>query len=121
MAGSSTGGSLISDAKLKQLYATMLECRLLGQHALRLRNPRRALYSASLGQEAIATGCVIDLEPEDTVVLAPGGSIAGLVKGGELSELIAQLYSLRGGEPGLARNIISPPPLRTNVSKLQTS
>ena len=107
MAGSSTGGSLISDAKLKQLYATMLECRLLGQHALRLRNPRRAFYSTSLGQEAIATGCVIDLEPEDTVVLAPGGSIAGLVKGGELSELIAQLYSLRGGEPGLARNIIS--------------
>jgi TPP-dependent pyruvate/acetoin dehydrogenase alpha subunit len=106
MAG--TGGSLISEEKLKQLYATMLECRLLSQHALRLRNPRRAFYSSSLGQEAIAAGCVIDLEPEDTVVLAPGGSIAGLVKGAELSELIAQLYAPRGGEPGLAHNIICP-------------
>jgi TPP-dependent pyruvate/acetoin dehydrogenase alpha subunit len=107
MAGSSTGGSLISDAKLKQLYATMIECRLLAQHALRLRNQRRAFYSASLGQEAIAAGCVIDLEPGDTVVLAPGGSITGLVKGAELSELIAQLYAPRGSEPSLAHNIIS--------------
>jgi TPP-dependent pyruvate/acetoin dehydrogenase alpha subunit len=106
MAGSSTGGSLISDAKLKQLYATMLECRLLAQHALRLRNQRRALYSASLGQEAIAAGCVIDLEPEDTVVLAPGGSIAGLVKGAALSELMGQLYAPRGSEPSQAHNII---------------
>ena len=108
MAGSSTGGSLISDAKLKQLYATMLQCRLLGQHALRLRNPRRAHYSTSLGQEAIATGCVIDLEPEDTVVLAPGGSVAALVKGAELSELIGQLNAPRSREPRLAHNIISP-------------
>jgi TPP-dependent pyruvate/acetoin dehydrogenase alpha subunit len=108
MAGSSTGGSLISDAKLKQLYATMLECRLLAQHARRLRNPRRALYSASLGQEAMAAGCVIDLEPGDTVVLDPGVSIAGLVKGAELSELVAQLYPPRSGEPMLAHNILSP-------------
>src|ERR1700677_2093573 len=108
MAGSSTGGSLISDAKLKQLYATMLECRLLAQHALRLRNQRRAFYSASLGQEAIAAGCVIDLEPEDTVVLAPGGSVAALVKGAELSELIGQLYAPRSGEPRLTHNIINP-------------
>jgi TPP-dependent pyruvate/acetoin dehydrogenase alpha subunit len=108
MAGSSTGGSLISDAKLKQLYATMIECRVLAQHALRLRNQRRAFYSASLGQEAIAAGFVIDLEPGDTVVLAPGGSIAGLVKGAELSELVAQLYAPRGSETTLAHNVISP-------------
>jgi TPP-dependent pyruvate/acetoin dehydrogenase alpha subunit len=108
MAGSSTGGSLISDAKLKQLYATMLECRLLAQHALRLRNPRRALYSASLGQEAIAAGCVIDLEPGDTVVLAHGGSIAALVKGAELNKLIGQLYAPPSGEPTFGHNIIGP-------------
>jgi len=108
MAGSSTGGSLISNEKLKQLYATMLECRLLTQHARRLRNPRRAPYSTSLGQEAIAAGCVIDLEAEDTVVLAPGLSIAGLVKGAELRVLLGQLYAPRDGESGLGRNIISP-------------
>jgi TPP-dependent pyruvate/acetoin dehydrogenase alpha subunit len=108
MAGSSTGGSLISDEKLKQLYATMLECRMLAQHARRLRNPRRAPYSASLGQEAIAAGCVIDLEAEDTVVLAPGLSIAGLVKGAELTALLGQLYAPGDGDSGLGRNIINP-------------
>jgi TPP-dependent pyruvate/acetoin dehydrogenase alpha subunit len=108
MAGSSTGGSLISDEKLKQLYATMLACRLLAQHARRLRNPRRASYSASLGQEAIAAGSVIDLQAEDTVVLAPGLSIAGLVKGAELRELIGQLYAPGSGEPRFGRNIIGP-------------
>jgi TPP-dependent pyruvate/acetoin dehydrogenase alpha subunit len=108
MAGSSTGGSLISDAKLKQLYATMLQCRLLAQHARRVRNSGRTLYSASLGEEAIAAGCVIDLEPEDTVVLAPGGSVAALVKGAELRELIGQLYAPRSGEPRLTHNILNP-------------
>jgi TPP-dependent pyruvate/acetoin dehydrogenase alpha subunit len=108
MAVSSTGGSLISDAKLKQLYATMLECRLLAQHARRLRNPRRTLYSASFGQEAMAAGCVIDLEAEDTIVLAPGGFIAALVKGAELRELVAELYAPHSGEPRLAHNIIGP-------------
>ena len=33
--GVSTGGSLISDAKLKQLYTTMLQCRLLTERARR--------------------------------------------------------------------------------------
>jgi TPP-dependent pyruvate/acetoin dehydrogenase alpha subunit len=51
---------------------------------------------------------VIDLEPGDTVVLAPGGSIAGLVKGAELSVLIGQLYAPSSGETRIAHNIITP-------------
>ena len=54
---------------------------------------RRVLYSASLGQEAIATGCAIDLRPQDTIALAPHDSIAGLVKGVALSDIVAQLYA----------------------------
>ncbi len=90
----STGGSLISDAKLKQLYATMVRCRLLTERACRLRGqPRSAgLYAASMGQEAIATGCAIDLLPEDTIALAPQNAIAGLVKGVPLAEIAAQIY-----------------------------
>jgi TPP-dependent pyruvate/acetoin dehydrogenase alpha subunit len=108
MAGSSTGGSLIDDAKLKQLYATMLQCRLLTEYARSLRRQRRALYSASLGQEAIATGCAIDLRPQDTIGLAPQDSIAGLVKGVPLGDLVAQLHA-RGGKRGIAEyNILSP-------------
>ncbi len=87
----STGGSLISDDKLKQLYVTMVHCRLLAERARHLR--KAAPYRASLGQEAIATGCVIDLLPEDTIALSPNDGIAGLVKGVPLADLVAQFYA----------------------------
>jgi TPP-dependent pyruvate/acetoin dehydrogenase alpha subunit len=105
----STGGSLISDAKLKQLYASMLECRMLTERALRQRSAD--LYSASLGQEAIATGCTIDLQPQDPVALAPHDSIAGLVKGVPLDDIVREMYTRRDKKRSrpahyLAHNII---------------
>jgi TPP-dependent pyruvate/acetoin dehydrogenase alpha subunit len=102
----STGGSLISDVKLRQLYATMLHCRLLTERACRLRGrPRPAdLYAAAMGQEAIATGCVINLRPEDTVALAPQNSIATLVKEVPLDDIVAQMFARRTAWP----NIIMP-------------
>jgi TPP-dependent pyruvate/acetoin dehydrogenase alpha subunit len=107
MVARSTGGSLIDDAKLKQLYATMLQCRLLTEHA---RSHRRygALYSASMGQEAIATGCAIDLSPQDTIALAPHNSIASLVKGAPLSDIVAQLHARRSKAVNREHNIIGP-------------
>ena len=96
MAGSANG-SLIENAKLKQLYATMLQCRLLTEHAGSLRNQpqAKALYSASMGQEAIATGCAIDLRPQDTIALGAHHSIPALVKGVALSTIVAQIYTRR--------------------------
>ena len=110
----STGGSLISDAKLKQLYATMLHCRLLTERACRLRGkPRPAnLYAAAMGQEAIATGCVIDLRPEDTVALGAQNSIANLVKGVPLDDIVAQMYGRRTQPPA----IIMPSPTQLSVA-----
>jgi TPP-dependent pyruvate/acetoin dehydrogenase alpha subunit len=86
-----TGGSLISNEKLKQLYVTMLQCRLLTERAHYLR--RQAPFNASLGQEAIATACTTDLLSDDTLVLPPDDSVAGLVKGIPLGDLVAQLYA----------------------------
>jgi TPP-dependent pyruvate/acetoin dehydrogenase alpha subunit len=107
MAGSSTdGGSLIEDAKLKQLYATMLQCRLLTEHARRWR-PSKVFYDASMGQEAIVTGCAIDLQPQDTIALAPHNSIPSLVRGVALSEIVAQLHARRGNACRVTHNIIS--------------
>jgi len=93
--GGKTGGSLISDDKLKHLYASMLQCRMLTEYAQSLpkRNTSARLYKGSMGQEAIACGCVIDLRPEDTIILAPHDSIANLVKGVPLGELLAQLHA----------------------------
>jgi pyruvate dehydrogenase E1 component alpha subunit len=106
MAGSSTGGSLIDDDKLKQLYATMLRCRLLTERARQLPGSK-TLFGASLGQEAIATGCAIDLRPEDTVAVASHDSIVSLVKGVALSEVVTQIHARRRGAGRLTDTIIS--------------
>jgi acetoin:2,6-dichlorophenolindophenol oxidoreductase subunit alpha len=108
MAGHSTGGSLIDDAKLKQLYATMLRCRLLTEQARPLSRSK-TLFDSSLGQEAIVTGCAIDLRPEDTVAVASHQSIAGLVKGVALSDVVTQMCARRSSAGGLNHNIISRP------------
>jgi TPP-dependent pyruvate/acetoin dehydrogenase alpha subunit len=118
----STGGSLISDAKLKQLYASMVECRLLTERASRLRGrPRSAgRYADSIGQEAIATGCVIDLRPEDTIALAPHNAIASLVKGAPLGDIVAQMYApltATSQQP----NVIMPSPTQGTQLGLATS
>ncbi len=92
----STGGSLISDTQLQRMYTAMLQCRLLTEHANSLRGKTTA-YRGSLGQEAIATGWTIDLQPEDTIALAPMDASPSLVKGVSLQELVAQLYAERAG------------------------
>jgi TPP-dependent pyruvate/acetoin dehydrogenase alpha subunit len=106
MAGSSTGGSLIDDAKLKQLYATMLQCRLLTEHGRQLGRSK-ALFDASLGQEAIAVGCAIDLRPQDTIAVASHDSIVSLVKGVALSDVVARMYGRPCTAGWTARNVIA--------------
>ena len=117
----SAGGSLISDVKLKQLYATMVQCRMLTERACRLRGRPRsaALYAASMGQEAIATGCAIDLLPGDTIALAPHNSIASLVKGVPLGDIVAQMYASRTAH-GQSANIIMPSPAQDTQLALAT-
>jgi TPP-dependent pyruvate/acetoin dehydrogenase alpha subunit len=107
MAGKSTGGSLIDDAKLKQLYATMLQCRMLTEHGRRIRRSK-TVFDASLGQEAIAVGCAIDLRPQDTVAVASHDSIVSLVKGVGLSDVVAQMYGLPNTAGWAAQNILGP-------------
>ena len=107
MAGNSTGGSLIDDVKLKQLYAIMLQCRLLTEHGQRIRRAK-TLFDASLGQEAIAVGCAIDLRPQDTVAVASHDSIVGLVKGVGLNDVIAQMYGRASTTGWAAQNILGP-------------
>ena len=118
----SPGGSLISDAKLQQLYATMVQCRMLTERACRLRGQPRSdgLYAASMGQEAIATGCAIDLRPDDTIALAPHNSIASLVIGVPPADIVAQMYARRTAQ-GRSANIIMPSPTQATQLALATS
>jgi TPP-dependent pyruvate/acetoin dehydrogenase alpha subunit len=101
----STGGSLISDSKLQAMYTAMLQCRLLTEHANSLRTKPPA-YRAAMGQEAIATGWTIALQPEDTVALAPMDASPSLVKGVALQQLVAQLYAVPDDTLPAIHNII---------------
>jgi hypothetical protein len=65
---------LISDDKLKQLYAAMLKRRLLTRASF-LGKPTRSLMGF---QEACEIGCTIDLRQQDTIAMAVSDPFATL-------------------------------------------
>jgi TPP-dependent pyruvate/acetoin dehydrogenase alpha subunit len=94
MPNSSHPNPLISHEKLRQLYSTMLQCRLLEERAqiLKKRARFKGNYYAAAGQEATAVGTGIDLRPEDTVALSHGDFILNFIKGVPLTAMFIQLY-----------------------------
>lgn len=104
-ASSKQGNPVISDEKLKQLYSTMLKCRLLEEKARVLKKQARykGNYYAAVGQEATEVGVAIDLRPEDTVAPSHRDFIANLIKGVPLSAMFSQLYG-RSTSPDRGRS-----------------
>lgn len=84
---------LISDKKLKQLYTTMLKCRIIDAHARSLGGG-----SSWKGLEAAAVGAAIDLQAEDTIVFSSSGALANFLKGAPLHSIFLQ--SLKSSSPG---------------------
>lgn len=92
---SSNGNNpLISNEKLKQLYSTMVKCRLLEERARALKKQARfkGNYYAAVGQEAVAVGAGIDLRPEDAVAPSHRDFILNFIKGVPLNAMFSQLY-----------------------------
>src|SRR3954471_19439884 len=85
--------SLIPKEKLLAIYAAMLKCRLLEQRATTLfqHGKLRSDLHASTGVEATATAAAIDLEPADTLCLAPDDWLPAFVKGLSLETLFRAL------------------------------
>ena len=104
-ASSKNGNSLIGNDKLKQLYSTMLKCRLLEERARILKKQARfkGNYYAAVGQEAAAVGAAVDLRPEDTVAPSHRDFIANFIKGVPLSAMFSQLYG-RATSPDKGRS-----------------
>lgn len=85
--------SLISNEKLLAIYAAMLKCRLLEQRATTLfqHGKLRSDLHPSEGLEATASAAVVDLEPADTLCLAPDDWLPAFVKGLSLETLFRAL------------------------------
>jgi TPP-dependent pyruvate/acetoin dehydrogenase alpha subunit len=95
--------SLISDAKLKQLYTTMLTCRLVDERLRHLHRSPKSRYIPSSGYEAAMVGAAIDLRREDWLLPGRHEAIGCLLKGESLAAL-------------LSPPVLSPPVLSPTVS-----
>jgi TPP-dependent pyruvate/acetoin dehydrogenase alpha subunit len=85
--------SLISDDTLRQLYASMLKCRMLEERARKgsKRSKIADSLSFTMGQEASTVGVALDLRPDDMVSPSQGDFIANFVKGVPLRETLSQI------------------------------
>lgn len=100
------GASLITNARLAEIYAAMLRCRMLRERIRALAGAAR-LRALVPGSEAVTAAAVIGLLPEDTVVSAAPHVLAALTKGVSPSALLRPLASRRsarssGADPALA-------------------
>jgi len=86
------GNPLINNDRLKQLYTSMVQCRLLGERASRRPGQDAAVRGTlvSPGSEATAAGVVSHLHPKDTLAPAPGDLLTAFLKGMPLREIALQ-------------------------------
>jgi TPP-dependent pyruvate/acetoin dehydrogenase alpha subunit len=80
-------GSLISDARLAELYAAMLRCRMLRERIRASASPSK-LRAFSLTSEAVAAAAIIGLVPEDAVISSAPHLCAALLKGVPLQSIL---------------------------------
>ena len=102
--------SLISDEKLKQLYAAMVKLRLLNEQPNSATGKSR---SRSRFQEACEAGCIIDLRPQDTVACGMDEALATFVG----SSSLHSLNGLDGHQPIMAATSKTSPPILLQVKK----
>lgn len=117
------GGSLISHDKLRQLYSTMLQCRMLEEKALGLKKMARFKDkdSSTVGQEAAFVGAAIDLRPEDAVAPSQHDFIANFIQGVPLNALFSRIYGRatsvdKGRSP--SQRVFAPIPSLTLAAQL---
>ena len=85
--------SLVSNEKLLAIYTAMVKCRMLEQRATLLFQQGKldSDLHASSGREAASAAIAIDLQPNDTLSIAPGEWLPAFVKGFTLDNLFRAL------------------------------
>src|SRR5438270_8166317 len=79
---------VLNDAKLKELYATMVKCRMLAQQ-LRRDHTENSSNSA-LGFEAALVGAGAHLLAKDSIAMEHSSFVASLIKGTPLHSILAR-------------------------------
>jgi TPP-dependent pyruvate/acetoin dehydrogenase alpha subunit len=89
----------LDSSKLKELYSTMLKCRMIAEKA-RLLVKQGNLFGdffTTTGQEATEVGALIDLLAEDCIAPGRRDSTASFIRGMPLKLIFAQLYARQAG------------------------
>jgi acetoin:2,6-dichlorophenolindophenol oxidoreductase subunit alpha len=85
--------------KLKELYSTMLKCRMIGQKARLLVKEGNLSgdFFTTTGQEATEVGVLIDLLGEDCIAPGRRDCTARFIRGMPLKLIFAHLYARQAG------------------------
>jgi len=87
---------LIAD-KLKELYATMVKCRLLAERVQGVQSSAREPERIFFGLEAMLVGAGAHLLPQDCIALQHGAFVASFIKGTPLQSILARTGTQENG------------------------
>ena len=92
----------MSNEKLLAIYTAMVKCRMLEQRATLLFQQGKldSDLHASSGREAASAAIAIDLQPNDTLSIAPGEWLPAFVKGVTLDNLFRALAPTTAQQSG---------------------
>jgi TPP-dependent pyruvate/acetoin dehydrogenase alpha subunit len=91
---------VLEAGKLKDLYSTMVKCRVLAERMHGDQNTNTQKGEFTSGLEAMFVGAGAHLLPHDCVALEHGGSITSLIKGTPLQMILSR--SARAGDDFVA-------------------
>jgi pyruvate dehydrogenase E1 component subunit alpha len=89
---------LIAD-KLKELYATMVKCRMLAERVQSPQSSARKARHNFFGLEAMLVGAGAHLLPQDCIALEHGPFVASLIKGTPFQSILARPQTHENGGP----------------------
>jgi len=105
-AASDSNTPVLDAAKLRALYAALLECRLLGERLNKLARQGKTLRTpaAPSGLEAAIVGTAMHLSPADFIAPSPSLFLASHIRGCSL-DLMFKLLSGNHASPELAASL----------------
>jgi pyruvate dehydrogenase E1 component alpha subunit len=89
---------VLNNQKLKELYATMLKCRLLAERIQSLQTSARKTHHDSYGLEAMLVGGGAHLLPQDCIALEHSSFVASLIKGTPIQSILAPKQTHENGD-----------------------
>lgn len=89
---------VLNDEKLRELYATMVKCRMLAE---RVQSPQPSAHRPGRGfsgLEAMLVGAGAHLLPQDCIAVEHSSFVASLIKGTPLQSILARTQTNENGD-----------------------